>query len=93
MEAKEKRNKFTSNRYGRVYKYYSPKYSIKDEINSPVPDNRITVLWENNLKTDSCGRATIEFYNGDVKGRYLVNVQGVSDKEGLIFEEANFVVR
>ncbi|WP_430931281.1 hypothetical protein [Saccharicrinis sp. 156] len=90
---KEKRNKFTSGRYGRVCKYYSPKYSNNKQKYSPVPDNRITVLWDNTVKTDSLGRATIEFYNGDVKGNYLVNIQGISKKDGLIFKEAVITLR
>ncbi len=90
---KEAKNKYTSNRYGRVYKYYSPKYENPEQIHNPIPDNRITVLWNNSLKTDSLGKTSVQFYNGDIKGKYKINIQGVSAKEGLVFKEVEFVVQ
>ncbi len=87
VEKKEIKNLFTSKRYGKVLSFYSPKYETPEQRHSPIPDSRITLLWKNNLKTDSLGNANVTFYTGDKKGTFLINIQGISQKNGPIFKQ------
>jgi TonB-dependent SusC/RagA subfamily outer membrane receptor len=57
-------------------KFYAPKYTSKDNINV-TEDNRKTILWAPNVKTDSYGRAHLEFYHSDIPGEFEIVVEGM----------------
>ena len=54
--------------------FYSPDY--ENSINRN-PDNRTTIYWDPEIETDSTGKATVSFYNSDLKGEALIRVSGV----------------
>lgn len=54
--------------------FYQPVY----ENNNNIPDNRTTIFWNPEIKTDSTGIARVSFYNSDLKGKTLIRVSGVS---------------
>lgn len=63
--------------YQGLYKareFYQPVY----EKNNNIPDNRTTIFWNPEIKTDSTGIARISFYNSDLKGKTMIRVSGVS---------------
>ncbi|MGC1392138.1 MAG: hypothetical protein WA816_13970 [Bacteroidales bacterium] len=55
--------------------FYKPDY---ENNNSKVPDNRTTLYWNPEVKTDSTGMAKVSFYNSDLKGEALIRISGVS---------------
>lgn len=59
--------------------FYSPEYSTKSQVQSRIPDFRQLLFWEPNLKTGANGKTEFSFYTGDVPGRYLIEVQGISE--------------
>lgn len=59
--------------------FYSPDYSTEKSQQSRLPDFRDVLYWSPNIKTDSSGNGNISFYTGDVPGKYLVVLQGISD--------------
>jgi hypothetical protein len=61
-----------------IYKareFYQPDY---ENNNSKIPDNRTTIYWNPEVKTDSTGTAKVSFYNSDLKGEALIRISGVS---------------
>jgi hypothetical protein len=55
--------------------FYKPDY---ENNNSKIPDNRTTIYWNPEIKTDSTGKAKVSFYNSDLKGEALIRISGVS---------------
>jgi hypothetical protein len=54
-------------------------YQLNYEKNSSkIPDNRTTIYWNPEVKTDSTGKARVSFYNSDLKGEVLIRISGVS---------------
>jgi hypothetical protein len=55
--------------------FYQPDYENK---NIQTPDKRTTIYWDPEIQTDSTGKATVSFYNSDLKGKALIRISGVS---------------
>jgi hypothetical protein len=55
--------------------FYKPDY---ENNNSKIPDNRTTIYWNPEIKTDSTGKARVSFYNSDLKGEAVIRISGVS---------------
>jgi hypothetical protein len=55
--------------------FYKPDY---ENNNSKIPDNRTTIYWNPEIKTDSTGKAQVSFYNSDLKGEALIRISGIS---------------
>jgi len=55
--------------------FYKPDY---ENNNNKIPDNRTTIYWNPEIKTDSTGKAKVSFYNSDLKGEALIRISGVS---------------
>jgi hypothetical protein len=58
--------------------FYSPQYETEKEQQSRLPDFREVLYWSPQVNTDADGKGKISFYTGDVPGKYLVNIQGIS---------------
>ncbi len=56
--------------------FYSPDYS-DPQINPKMADLRTTIYWNPSIVTDSMGKASVEFYNGDGIGTYKATIEGV----------------
>lgn len=59
----------------KVREFYQPEY---ENNNNKIPDNRITIYWNPEIKTDSTGKAKVSFYNSDLKGEALIRISSVS---------------
>lgn len=55
--------------------FYKPVYKSND---TGTPDNRTTIYWNPEVKTDSTGNVRVSFYNSDLKGEALIRISGVS---------------
>lgn len=56
--------------------FYQPIYTNK---NKNVSDNRTTIYWNPEIKTDSTGVAKLSFYNSDLKGKSKIKVSGLGN--------------
>jgi uncharacterized protein YfaS (alpha-2-macroglobulin family) len=45
---------------------------------SRIPDFRNTLYWNPSVKTDSEGKALVEFWTSDFVSDYEVNIQGIT---------------
>lgn len=53
-----------------------PDYALKNSQN--MPDFRPTLYWDPEVKLTPDGSATIEFYTSDLKGNFVIELEGVS---------------
>jgi hypothetical protein len=58
--------------------FYSPDYSAEKETQSRLPDFRELLYWSPNVTTNEKGIGAISFFTGDIPGKYLVVLQGIS---------------
>lgn len=56
--------------------FYSPDYA-DPKINTKMADLRTTVYWNPNIVSDSTGKASVEFFNGDGPGTYKAIIEGI----------------
>jgi hypothetical protein len=59
--------------------FYSPVYDTKEKAESRIPDFRSELCWSPDIRTDGQGHADIRFYTSDLKGTFIVFVQGISE--------------
>jgi hypothetical protein len=63
--------------FTRVREFYSPQYQLPTSIKTD--DNRSTIYWNPNVKTDKSGKARLSFYNSDKARSFHVSAEGISD--------------
>ena len=63
--------------YYKTREFYSPNYN-DPKINTEIPDLRSTIFWKPNIITDSNGKASVEFFNADGIGNYIITIEGLN---------------
>ena len=71
--------------------FYSPVYENQEQISSTLPDFRNVLYWSPDIQTDAQGKTEINFYTSDLKGKYIVILQGLNadgkaGKKSISFE-------
>ncbi len=57
--------------------FYSPVHSGSNASSKRIPDFRTTLYWQPVFKTEKSGTTKFEFYTSDIKGRYIVEINGI----------------
>jgi hypothetical protein len=63
--------------------FFNPDYSVTWD--SRFKDNRTTLYWNPNIRTDKNGNATIRFFNNDITKKYKITIQGIDKKGDILF--------
>ena len=63
--------------YSKPAEFYSPDYSRMD-LKEPPKDYRRTLYWNPDVRTDSQGRAHIEFYNNSTARHLVISAEGLT---------------
>lgn len=71
--------------------FYSPMYNGDTSI-SRIPDYRTTLFWSPNNRFNKEGQATLNFHTSDLSGKYIVEVQSLSDDGHLGTAMTTFTV-
>jgi hypothetical protein len=58
--------------------FYAPVYDTPEKAESRLPDFRNVLYWSPDLNIDQSGQKQLSFYTSDVKGKYIIVVQGVT---------------
>jgi hypothetical protein len=58
--------------------FYSPVYDSRETLESHIPDFRNVLYWGPQISTGPDGNARLSFYTSDLKGKYVVIVQGIT---------------
>lgn len=77
--------------YYEAREFYAPVHEQPDL--SPRADNRVTVYWQPEVRTDANGHATVSFYNADPKTTVKINVQGVSTGGSPLYKTTTYQVK
>ena len=70
--------------------FMTPAYDSEEQLTSRIPDFRHTLYWNPDitLTTDA-----VSFYTSDMKGTYVVTLQGITDKGEAVKIQSEFVVK
>lgn len=69
--------------------FYSPVYDSEHPTDYHLPDFRSTLFWAPHIKTGIGGKAFINFYCSDLKGKFMAVIQGLN-KEGQMGTGVSF---
>jgi hypothetical protein len=58
--------------------FYAPRYDNEEQKESRLPDVRNVLYWAPDLKMDSTGKTSVNFYTSDLQGKFLIVLQGLS---------------
>lgn len=62
-------------------KFYAPEYNSENKIRDRLPDFRELLYWNPGVVTNENGKCRLSFFSSDKKGKYVVEIQGLT-KEG-----------
>jgi hypothetical protein len=76
-----------------LQEFYTPKYASLKEEDWKLPDLRNLLHWAPVQKTDSAGKASLSFYNGDQTGKVQVVVEAITNKGEIGYTELLYEVK
>lgn len=67
--------------------FYSPKYTSPEQ-KTVLPDLRNTIYWDQDIVTDSGGKAIVSFYTSESNGSYVIIIQGtdLNGNFGILYQ-------
>jgi hypothetical protein len=63
--------------FHKTREFYSPKYD-QPKVEHKLQDYRTTLHWQPNININENGTSAITFFTGDVPGRYIIYVEGIT---------------
>lgn len=81
--------------YQKKAEYYMPKYEV-DSVRralAKVSDERSTIYWNPNVRTDVSGKAEFSFYTSDSYGPYTITIEGVLDDGTICRKERKITLK
>ena len=74
------------------YRYFNtPQYDAENTA-SPLPDYRHTLLWQPDVQTNGQRELIIPFTTSDMKGRYVITIEGIGENGAVIHAKQLFDV-
>lgn len=73
--------------------FYSPSYETPRKYSSRLPDFRTLLYWSPLIRTGNAGTEDVEFFSSDAAGRYIVVIQGISDRGNPAVKTLYFSVK
>ena len=80
----ESDNHYVFHGYSVTRQFYSPEYAVNSSTHS-IPDNRETIYWNPELKTDDNNNMHFSFYNSDHAKRFRIVAEGMDDQGNLVY--------
>jgi hypothetical protein len=72
--------------------YYSPQYESQAAL-TRIPDFRTQLFWSPTLDLDPGAMKTLSFFTGDLPGKYVIEVVGLTSRGDRIYETKTFEVK
>lgn len=82
---------FVVSGFHKAREFYSPNYSVHIPEHQ-LPDYRTTLYWNPEVVIDSGTPAKLNFYTGDVPGKYTAKVEGITTDGRLVSRQYSFYV-
>jgi len=57
--------------------FYAPVYETAEQKASRLPDFRNLLYWQPDVQTDGKGKADVQFFTSDLKGKFIAVLQGI----------------
>ena len=73
--------------------FITPDYTVKDQVNTRLPDFRHLLFWSPDVNTNDKGKNELSFFTSDVPGKYVVVVQGMTKDGKTGYQEQTFEVK
>lgn len=73
--------------------FYSPVYETDAERQKRIPDFRNTLYWAPDVLPGKDGQASVQFYTSDIKGKFLVVLQGFNTKGEPVSATSYFITQ
>ena len=73
--------------------FYSPVYETGEQIFTHMPDFRNVLYWSPSIYTDAQGSAEINFFTSDMKGKYVMVLQGINTNGRVGVKTLSFEVK
>lgn len=73
--------------------FNSPDYSTAQLLNSRLPDFRTLLCWNPAVQIGGKGMATQQFFSSDIPGKYVIVVEGISNKGQALSSTSFFEVQ
>lgn len=71
--------------------FYSPNYEDK-KLNHKISDYRTTLYWNPEVIITEKTQIRLDFYTGDLAGKYVVRIEGVTDDGKPVSEQSSFYI-
>jgi hypothetical protein len=73
--------------------FYSPAYDTKEQLQRRIPDFRNTLYWNGDIQTGKNGKTNLRVYSSDLKGKYIVVVQGMNETGDFVSATTTFEIK
>ena len=71
--------------------FYGPNYGAK-KLNHKIPDYRTTLYWNPEVIINGKAQIKLDFYTGDLAGKYFVRIEGVTNDGNAVSKQYSFYV-
>jgi len=78
--------------YQKPMDFYAPKYDTPEARENTLYDPRTTIHWQPDLRTDSLGIASFEFYTADSNSSYTVVIEGITTEGKIVRHEEKLFI-
>ncbi|MEZ4968069.1 MAG: TonB-dependent receptor plug domain-containing protein [Flavobacteriaceae bacterium] len=76
----------------RAKKFYSPIYEGVNDMDHTISDYRTTLYWNPEIVINENSSARLNFFTGDMPGKYTIKVEGITTNGIPVNKQCNFVV-
>lgn len=73
--------------------FYVPIYDSPEKVKSRIPDRRTLLLWNPEIVYSQNGELYFDFYTSDIKGKFVIDVQGIDDLGNPISASSSFTIK
>lgn len=73
--------------------FYVPIYDSPEKVRSRIPDRRSLLLWNPEIVSSQKGELSFDFYTSDIKGKFVIDVQGIDDLGNPISANSSFTIK
>lgn len=78
--------------YTKVREFYSPVYKNENQKNNTI-DLRRTLYWAPNLPVSESGKASLNYFNSDLPGEYILRIEGISKSGIPVYTIKNYTIK
>lgn len=83
---------FVTSGFYTAKEFYAPNYS-SETVQNTEPDIRTTLHWEPKIRLSAQNHSqSISFFTGDIKGDYIIEIEGISDSGIPLYATSTFSV-